>query len=224
MFGKNPIRKPENHNGNSLKIQEIFYTIQGEGIYSGYPAVFVRLGGCNLACKFCDTEFETFQEMNIVEILSEVKRIININSKNIINHLIVITGGEPLLQPVENLCKLLISEQMLIQIETNGTIFRNLPQEVKIICSPKISNNKYHYPRLDIFQKIDAFKFIISKTNQEYQNLPDFIEKIKQPIYLQPMDEMDEKKNLDNQQYALELCLLKGYRLSLQIHKILKIR
>ena len=65
--------------------------------------------------------------------------------------------------------------------------------------------------------------FIISKNNQEYQNLPDFIEKIKQPIYLQPMDEMDEKKNLDNQQYALELCLLKGYRLSLQIHKILKI-
>ena len=224
MFGKNPIRKPENHNGNSLKIQEIFYTIQGEGIYSGYPAVFVRLGGCNLACKFCDTEFETFQEMNIVEILSEVKRVININSKNIINHLVVITGGEPLLQPVENLCKLLISEQMLIQIETNGTIFRNLPQEVKIICSPKISNNKYHYPRLDIFQKIDAFKFIISKNNREYQNLPDFIEKIKQPIYLQPMDEMDEKKNLDNQQYALELCLLKGYRLSLQIHKILKIR
>ena len=224
MFGKNPIRKPENHDGNSLKIQEIFYTIQGEGIYSGYPAVFVRLGGCNLACKFCDTEFETFQEMNIIEILSEVKRIININSKNIINHLVVITGGEPLLQPIENLCKLLISEQMLIQIETNGTIFRNLPQEVKITCSPKISNNKYHYPRLDIFQKIDAFKFIISKNNQEYQNLPDFIEKIKQPIYLQPMDEMDEKKNLDNQQYSLELCLLKGYRLSLQIHKILKIR
>ena len=224
MFGKNPIRKPENHDGNFLKIQEIFYTIQGEGIYSGYPAVFVRLGGCNLACKFCDTEFETFQEMNIIEILSEVKRIININSKNIINHLIVITGGEPLLQPIENLCKLLISEQMLIQIETNGTIFRNLPQEVKIICSPKISNSKYNYPRLDIFQKIDAFKFIISKTNQEYQNLPDFIENIKQPIYLQPMDEMDEKKNLDNQQYALDLCLLKGYRLSLQIHKILKIR
>ena len=77
MFGKNPIRKPENHDGNFLKIQEIFYTIQGEGIYSGYPAVFVRLGGCNLACKFCDTEFETFQEMNIIEILSEVKRIIN---------------------------------------------------------------------------------------------------------------------------------------------------
>jgi len=224
MFGKNPIRKPENHDGNFLKIQEIFYTIQGEGIYSGYPAVFVRLGGCNLACKFCDTEFETFQEMNIIEILSEVKRIININSKNIINHLVVITGGEPLLQPIENLCKLLISEQMLIQIETNGTIFRNLPQEVKIICSPKISNSKYHYPRLDIFQKIDAFKFIISKNNQEYQNLPDFIENIKQPIYLQPMDEMDEKKNLDNQQYALDLCLLKGYRLSLQIHKILKIR
>ena len=57
MFGKNPIRKPENHDGNFLKIQEIFYTIQGEGIYSGYPAVFVRLGGCNLACKFCDTDF-----------------------------------------------------------------------------------------------------------------------------------------------------------------------
>ncbi|MCE2687178.1 MAG: 7-carboxy-7-deazaguanine synthase QueE [Rickettsiales bacterium] len=224
MFGKNPIRKPENHNGNFLKIQEIFYTIQGEGIYSGHPAVFVRLGGCNLACRFCDTEFETFQDMSIINILSEIKKFININSKKTINHLVVITGGEPLLQPIENLCKLLISEKMLIQIETNGTIFRDLPKEVKIICSPKISNNKYHYPRPDLFQKIDAFKFIISKTNQEYRNLPDFIDKIKQPIYLQPMDEIDKKKNLDNQQYALDLCLLKGYRLSLQIHKILKIR
>ncbi len=224
MFGKNPIRRPENHDGNFLKIQEIFYTIQGEGIYSGYPAVFIRLGGCNLACKFCDTEFENFQKMNISEILAEVKRSININSKKITNHLIVITGGEPLLQPIENLCKLLISEKMLIQIETNGTIFRNLPKEVKIICSPKVSNNKYHYPRPDLFQRIDAFKFIVSKTNQEYQILPDFINEIEKPIYLQPMDEMDEKKNLDNQQYALRLCLLKGYRLSLQIHKILKIK
>ena len=72
MFGNNPIRKPESGDGSHLQVQEIFPTVQGEGPNTGVPSVFVRLGGCNLACDFCDTEFESFSEMSVDEILHEV--------------------------------------------------------------------------------------------------------------------------------------------------------
>ena len=72
MFGKNKILKPENHDGSSLDVQEIFATFQGEGPFVGYPSVFVRLGGCNLACDFCDTEFDSFARKSLDEILAEV--------------------------------------------------------------------------------------------------------------------------------------------------------
>ena len=72
MFGKNKILKPEIHDGNNLDVQEIFPTLQGEGPYAGWPAVFIRLGGCNLACDFCDTEFETYQNISLIKILEEV--------------------------------------------------------------------------------------------------------------------------------------------------------
>ncbi|CAN0594227.1 unnamed protein product, partial [Ectocarpus sp. 12 AP-2014] len=58
MFGDNPIRPPEKGDGLHLMVKQIFKTLQGEGPHVGTPSIFVRLGGCNLACDFCDTEFE----------------------------------------------------------------------------------------------------------------------------------------------------------------------
>jgi organic radical activating enzyme len=58
MRGNNPIRPPEQGDGMILQVKSIFATIQGEGPNVGTPAVFIRLGGCNLACEFCDTSFE----------------------------------------------------------------------------------------------------------------------------------------------------------------------
>ena len=73
MFGKNPIRKAEKGDGSVLQIQEIFPTVQGEGPHTGVPSVFVRLGGCNLACSFCDTEFENFENWSVDDIVAEVE-------------------------------------------------------------------------------------------------------------------------------------------------------
>ncbi len=222
MFGKNKILKPENHDGSSLDVQEIFPTLQGEGPYAGCPAVFVRLGGCNLACDFCDTEFESYKNISLEKILEEAENFSKNAEGKIVRKLIVITGGEPIRQPIERLCEELIKRNFVVQIETNGTLYRELPKEVKIICSPKVTNGKYHAIRPDLLARVDALKFIVSKNKKEYSQIPDLQSKI--PVYIQPMDEYDAAKNDDNRDYAVKLCEEKGYLLSLQLHKILAIK
>lgn len=225
MFGKNKIMKPELHSGDYLDVQEIFSTLQGEGPYAGHPAVFIRLGGCNLTCDFCDTEFESYKNSSLIEILSEVQKLAKNSVGQIVRKLIVITGGEPLRQPIEKLCEELVKLNFLVQIETNGTLFRELPKQVKIICSPKISNGKYHQIRPDLLERIDAIKFIVSKTRSGYQNADEVGQlKFQIPVYVQPMDEYDKIKNQNNLQHAVKLCEDNGYLFSSQIHKILGIK
>lgn len=252
MFGKNKILKAENHSGENLDVVEIFPTLQGEGPYAGHPAVFVRLGGCNLACDFCDTEFENYQNFSLENILLEVEKLAKNSAGEIVRKLVVITGGEPLRQPIGRFCEELIARNFLVQIETNGTLFRELPKEVKIICSPKISNGKYHAIRPDLLSRVNAFKFIVRSPapesaseglgkdgllsreilrcawNDSLLEYCDIAEvgqkKFDIPVYVQPMDEYDEAKNRGNLQHAQKLCDENGYFLSLQIHKILRIR
>jgi 7-carboxy-7-deazaguanine synthase len=225
MFGKNKILKAENHSGDNLDVQEIFPTLQGEGPYAGHPSVFIRLGGCNLACDFCDTEFDSYQNFSLEKIIAEVEKLAKNSVGKISKKLIVITGGEPMRQPIEKLCCQLVEKNFLVQIETNGTLYRDLPKEVKIICSPKISNSKYYPIRPDLLARIDAFKFIISKTNRDYSQVSDLGQlELNIPTYLQPMDEYDEVKNKNNFKFTQELCEELGYFFSLQMHKILKIR
>ena len=226
MFGKNKILKIEQHVGDFLDIQEIFPTLQGEGPYVGRGAIFIRLGGCNLKCNFCDTEFDSFKNFSLTEILQKVVELAKNSQQKIVRKLVVITGGEPMRQPIEKLCKELISLNFLVQIETNGTIFRELPREVKIICSPKISNHKYHFLRPDILSKIDALKFIISASNEDYSGVGEVGQSSCEDIaiYVQPMYEYDEKKNQENLQKCLDLCEENGYFLSLQTHKIIGLK
>lgn len=218
MFGKNPKRSMEKGDGFTIYVQEIFKTLQGEGYYTGHPSIFIRLGGCNLACDFCDTEFEDFVEMKLDSILQEVKNLAGDRVK-----LAVITGGEPFRQNITPLCDKLIKMGMMVQIETNGTIFREIPKEVKIICSPKNQGHGYNHIREDLLQRIMAFKFIISANNPNYNHINENICKNK-AIYVQPMDEYDALKNQENLEYCKNLALEKGYIFSLQTHKILGIR
>ncbi len=220
MFGKNKILKPVKGDGSKLEVQKIFATFQGEGIYTGFPSIFIRLGGCNLACNFCDTQFDNFKQLELNNILEKVD---NLNSQTPAQ-LIVITGGEPFRQPITKLCKELIKKGFLVQIETNGTLFQELPKEVQIICSPKITNNSYHQIRPDLLPRISAFKFIISATNSKYDHIPQIGQnQYLTPVYLQPMDEYDKKKNEENQKLTLKLAKENGTRISLQTHKIWKI-
>lgn len=206
-----------------LDIQEIFPTLQGEGPYTGWPAVFVRLGGCNLACQFCDTEFESFNEMTSLDIIERIHKLSHV-SGNRTAELVVITGGEPLRQNISPLCEALLEADYLVQIETNGTLFRPLPYGIDIVCSPKVTNGSYHPIRDDLLERIAAFKFIISAHDSDYNDVPDVGQtRISAPVYVQPMDEGDEVKNKANLSRAIQLSTERGYRLSLQTHKIMGI-
>ena len=225
MFGNNIIKGPVKGDGSVLSIVEIFATTQGEGPFSGYPAVFLRLGGCNLACSFCDTEFDEHQEITLADIITQIENLAKNPQGNRVRKLVVITGGEPMRQPIEKLCQQLIDLKFSVQIETNGTIYRSLNKEVSIICSPKNTGNGYSEIREDLLEKITALKFIVSNDNELYTHVPEVGQaRYDIPVYVQPMDEYDEEKNKNNLELVKKIAFEKGYRISLQIHKIINIR
>ena len=142
-----------------IKVSEIFTSFQGEGPYIGTPATFLRLYGCNLNCKWCDTDISTY-EMLSVDDVAEIL-ITQMEFNNI--KLLVITGGEPTLQ-MEEIKRLIkeLPEDIKIQLETNGSIFEYLP-EIDYVVSPKEDKEKVfenYYKYENVF-----FKFVI--TSQE---------------------------------------------------------
>jgi len=140
-----------------MRISEIFYSVQGEGPQLGMPSWFIRTSGCDLSCDFCDSKYaKEGNEFTVNEIIEMV-------NKNNCNN-VVITGGEPLLQPeIEDLVKELTHQGKKIYIETNGTIFRPLIIGfATFIVSPKpdFLNPRY----LDVLRKWAqhaTFKFVI---------------------------------------------------------------
>ncbi len=220
MFGYNQIRPPVKGTGEVLQLQEIFTTIQGEGPYAGTPAVFVRLGGCNLACSFCDAEFESFYDLQTKDIVEEVVK----RCRDHTISLVVITGGEPLRQPIGYLCDLLVEAGLKVQIESNGTLYRPLPEAVEIVCSPKNTGKGYAAIRPDILEQTIAIKFIISATDPHYKDIAEVGQnQYHIPVYLQPMDEHNIEKNQKNMDYAKDMAIAKGLNLSIQLHKIMGI-
>lgn len=219
MRGQNPIRKPLQHDGSVLEVKHIFPTLQGEGPNAGVPAVFIRLGGCNLACAFCDTDFEDDRSMALTEIVDRVRALAEGMRK-----LVIITGGEPFRQNIAPLCEGLLAQGFKVQIETNGTLFRELPEGVEIVCSPKNTGGGYFPIRPDLLPRVGAFKFIVSAHDPLYNDVAEIGQgRYHTPVYVQPMDEYDVAKNAKNVAHALALAMRHGYRLSLQMHKMLGI-
>lgn len=196
----------------NLKVKEIFRSIQGEGPFMGRPAIFIRLSGCNLSCSFCDEHHDTGALMDITDIMSTVN---SIKTTFPLIRLVVITGGEPFLQPFGPLVKALRAEEFVVQIETNGTVYQeDFPYEdVVIVCSPKTDINR------DLLPQIHSLKFLIAE-GQEINPCPD-------PglvWYLQPLDVNDPDQNRRNMVWAARRCMDSGYILSLQMHKIVGLR
>ena len=226
-----PIEKRVEGDGNTLDVHSIFFTIQGEGPYTGYPAVFIRLAGCNLQCPGCDTEYTTGREtLTVQEIIARVERTYS-HTKNL-RPLIVITGGEPFRQNLAVLCRML-TRWYRVQIETNGTLGIDNPdafQNVDIVCSPKAG--KVHY---SIVAHADWYKYVLHHESVcPNDGLPILAlnhsasPKVFRPplgatVYLQPMDCKDPVVNKLNQEAVLRSCLQYGYILQLQVHKLLEV-
>lgn len=221
-----------------LDLISVYKTIQGEGPFIGWPAVFVRLAGCNLRCPMCDTNYTVGRKpMSVLSIISLIEQvrfgpIQTVESK--LSHpakLIVFSGGEPLRQDISNICIKLVDSGLLVQIETNGTIHRGCldllrPSGLfKVVCSPK--TGKLH-PLL----KPDAYKYVVQAGHTcPEDGLPLSVlgkpVRVARPhnddvdIFIQPLDCQDEDENKRNLHHALEICDRFGYRLCPQVHKMI---
>lgn len=224
----------------SLQVHSIFYTIQGEGPFTGSRAVFVRLAGCNLQCPGCDTDYTSQREsLSPSEILFKIVEVMRAQDGADFTQqpIVVITGGEPFRQNLEMLFIKLVSAGFCVQVETNGTlpppntIFynKNVSQRegVYIVVSPKTA--KIHP---NIRSVACAYKYVAQHGGIAGDGLPvEALDHIaapcvarpsgRVPVYLQPMDEKSIASNNRNQSAVVESCLKHGYTLQLQVHKLI---
>jgi 7-carboxy-7-deazaguanine synthase len=152
-----------------LKINEIYYSVQGESTYAGLPCVFVRLTYCNLRCTYCDTEYAFYdgKDFSISEIISEVKKYDCI--------LVEITGGEPLVQMEEclELMRRLCDDGFNLLIETGGSLsIKDIDPRVSVImdlkCPSSGMEKKNLYENIDSLKPADELKFVIG-SREDYE-------------------------------------------------------
>lgn len=160
----------------SLKVNEIFYSIQGESIEAGRPCVFVRLTGCNLRCAYCDTRY-AFSEGNVRTIDEIIKELLSYGVG-----LVEITGGEPLIQAdTPALAARLLKNGIEVMVETNGSlnidmIDRRCIRVVDIKCPSSNETSRNDPANTDRITGRDRLKFVISDRN-DYCFAEDFIKR-----------------------------------------------
>ncbi len=151
----------------ALLVNEIFYSIQGESIYSGRPCIFVRLTGCNLRCTYCDTQY-AYEEGEKMEIAKIMRRVSGFKCR-----LIEITGGEPLIQ---NETPLLVSRLLdngyVVMMETNGSldisrVDRRCIKVLDMKCPSSNESKKNNLKNLKQLQATDQIKFVIG-SDEDY--------------------------------------------------------
>ena len=205
------------------RVNEIFYTLQGEGAHSGIPAVFVRFSGCNLRCPWCDTEFSDYTVMSAEQIVDQMLALYD--TPNDRRKMCVLTGGEPSLQVDKPLLDVLHQAGFYICIETNGT--RPLPDGINwITCSPK-------HPSSLALKKVNEVKVVFTgdydpeiwRTQLEAEHW------MLQPLRYNGellmesgIDEWENDSN-DNLDETVRYILAHPFwRLSVQLHKIAGLR
>jgi len=202
-----------------MKVNEIFYSIQGEGILVGVPSIFLRLTGCNLRCSFCDTKYAYIQgkEISIQAILDDIKKFACTY--------ICLTGGEPLLQKdAVKLIENLLQKNYEVCLETNGSISikklvgkKSLMISLDIKCPSSGSHEQMIMKNISYLSKKDQLKFII-KNKEDYDYAKKILKKYNPQctVFFQPVWGMSPKKLAS---WILNDGLL--VRLTLQLHKII---
>ena len=198
--------------GASLPVVEEFYSLQGEGFQTGKAAYFIRLGGCDIGCSWCDSRFSWNPGLHpMVETQSIIDRVIESGADSV-----VITGGEPLMWTLDLLCNGLKSKNICTFIETSGTY--PLSGTWDWLC---LSPKKDMPPTSEICQIADELKVIIQdKSDFEWAEINHGMVSRECRLYLQP-----EWSRFDNIIPEIVEYIKKNpiWRISLQVHKYMHI-
>ncbi len=204
-------------------LNEIFYSIIGESSFVGYPSVFVRLAGCNLNCKYCDTKY-ALKDGKYISFKNLISDIEKFGMKRVL-----ITGGEPLWQrETIPLIEELLNRNFTLFLETNGTIsLKNVPREVFKIVDVKTPDsgegNSFLMENLRYLKSGDNLKFVICSTGDFYWSV-DFVKSIKMEKGVDILFSPAHGFFSMNQLVQLILKEKLDVRLNLQIHRILGIK
>ena len=217
-----------------MKIAEIFYSVQGEGLLAGVPSVFVRTSGCNLRCTWCDTPYTSWkpegEERTLDGILAEVQRYRPTH--------VVVTGGEPMLtQDIVVLTRRLREMDFHVTIETAGTVYQPVVCDLMSV-SPKLANSTPHqredgrwaaqHERLryqsDVLKRLMAenpyqLKFVVC-TPEDLDEVREIIEEIgadRQRVILMP-EGIDAQAIRDRARWLVDVCKAEKFRYGPRLH------
>ncbi|SHH24718.1 7-carboxy-7-deazaguanine synthase [Marisediminitalea aggregata] len=215
-----------------LNINEMFETIQGEGVYTGVPAIFVRLQGCPVGCPWCDTKHTWTLDENLIDSVDAVinkseesERFFGISDLGLLalfeqqgynaKH-VVITGGEPCMYDLTGITELLHERGFTSQIETSGTFEAKCAQQTWVTVSPKVNMKGGYDVLTSALQRANEIKHPIAmqKHVDELDALLAGIDLTDKVVCLQPISQQARATEL-----AIKTCIDRNWRLSLQTHK-----
>lgn len=204
-----------------MLLNGIFYSIQGEGVHAGAPAVFVRFGNCNLRCVWCDTKYawKDNKEISIPVLCREIRKFKNCR------HL-VITGGEPMLQQDAIRAIRKAFPDYYIEVETNGSQRVECFKDVDLFTVSYKTSASGNMPyMLKTKNKKCIYKFVI-KDKKDFAEIGKIIKKYALPkskIWLMP-EGVNVKQILKKHRFIIECCKRKGYNFTTRLHILSNIK
>ena len=217
-------------------VNEVFETIQGEGTFTGVPALFVRLQGCPVGCAWCDTK-QTWDVLeqnkvapeDVIAVDGTIGRWSNHTGQSLLSAFnkrgftakhVVITGGEPCLYDLTQLTSDFINAGYSVQIETSGTFEVNCHDNSWVTVSPKINMKGGYKVLKSALERANEIKHPVATQNHvdELDALLEGIELTGKTICLQPISQKVRATEL-----AMKVCIARNWRLSIQTHKYLNI-
>ncbi|MBW8192362.1 7-carboxy-7-deazaguanine synthase QueE [Neiella marina] len=219
-------------------VNEVFQTIQGEGVHAGVPAIFVRLQGCPVGCAWCDTKHtwdvepddEVAHDVIFTKKLDspqfsrlDAEQLISLfNEQQYAARHVVITGGEPCMYDLTALTTQLIEQGYSVQIETSGTFAVQVAEQSWVTVSPKIAMKGGMPVLAEAMHRADEIKHPVAR-QQDVDNLDELLAQVELSdsdvfICLQPISQKARATRL-----CMDTCIARNWRLSVQTHKYIGI-
>lgn len=216
----------------TFTVNDVYTTIQGEGCLTGVPMVLVRLHGCPVGCPFCDTK-ETWDHdpenevPELADALGTSPRYVRVDVLTLADYIaaqagwiqwVLLTGGEPALQPLERLVPYLHGRRLKVAIETSGTARGHIDAGIDWVCvSPKVGMPGRRTIIPAAIAVADELKFVGGR-DRDIDAVDDFLKtyptKRGVTVCLQPVSQSPRATDL-----CMTTCLARGWRLSIQVHK-----